>query len=244
MKIRYCQTCGIKLSTNCSGNYCNRHRDRTGANNPFFGKAHSQATIQKIKEKCKIASESLWKDDSYREKIKTSTNGLKRSSSFKSTQRKNALKQFKSNHQRQLRSNVMKNSWKTGKIKPNNNPINKSRGEIELYKILSGNLGKKRVKWHKTILTEDKNWFIPDITIDNKIIVEYNGDYWHANPLKYNGNDIIHHNISANEIWEKDLQRNKKLEEFGYNVIIVWLSDWKKNKFKVVDDILSYLKKF
>ncbi len=29
--------------------------------------------------------------------------------------------------------------------------------------------------------------------VDTNILLEINGDYWHANPVKYHANDIIHY---------------------------------------------------
>ena len=48
---RTCPTCGKSISDKNKSGYCNRHRDRTGTNNTFYGKTHSQETINSIKEK-------------------------------------------------------------------------------------------------------------------------------------------------------------------------------------------------
>lgn len=57
---RTCPTCGKRISDKNKSGYCNRHRDRTGSNNPFYGKTHSQETINSLKEKCSIASTKKW----------------------------------------------------------------------------------------------------------------------------------------------------------------------------------------
>ena len=64
-----CKTCGIKLSKNNKGEYCNHHRDRTGKNNPFYGKKHTQKTCNTLKVKCKDASKLMWQNPAYREKV-------------------------------------------------------------------------------------------------------------------------------------------------------------------------------
>jgi len=61
------------------------------------------------------------------------------------------------------------------------------------------------------------------ITVD--YLIEFYGDYWHANPKIYKPDDIIHHKFKAKDIWENDKQRIKILEELGYFVHIVWQSD-------------------
>ena len=59
----------------------------------------------------------------------------------------------------------------------------------------------------------------------NKIIECY-GDYWHCNPLKYTA-DYYHKRIhkTAQEIWNKDDERIKLLQDNGYIVEIIWEKD-------------------
>lgn len=75
-----------------------------------------------------------------------------------------------------------------------------------------------------------------DLYIPSKnLIIEINGDYWHANPLKYKKEDIIYttenkRNITAEEIWKKDKKQEEKLLKSGYNLLVVWEKDIKENK--------------
>ena len=68
------------------------------------------------------------------------------------------------------------------------------------------------------------------------IIIEVQGDYWHANPNKYQADDILNHGngklISAKELWEKDENKNKLAKKYGYEVLYLWESD-----IKVLSDI-------
>lgn len=60
--------------------------------------------------------------------------------------------------------------------------------------------------------------------LELNICVEFNGDYWHANPEIYEKN-WIHpiKKVSAEDIWKYDSNRNKSLkEEFLIDVINVW----------------------
>ena len=66
---RVCPTCGAKVSDQNKSGFCNRHRDRTGANNPFFGKKHSQETLDRAREKKKEATKKLWQNEEYRKKV-------------------------------------------------------------------------------------------------------------------------------------------------------------------------------
>jgi hypothetical protein len=80
----------------------------------------------------------------------------------------------------------------------------------------------------------------------NKKIIEFNGDFYHANPLIYNKDSII--KISANkilkaeQIWNKDLFKKKKLEELGYIFFIIWEKDIKENRNAVLEKCVNFLK--
>jgi len=66
-----------------------------------------------------------------------------------------------------------------------------------------------------------------------KLVVEVNGDVWHANPKLYKPNDVIYKYTGAtkaSDIWEHDAIRKKQIESFGYHVIIVWERDYHRNK--------------
>ena len=86
----------------------------------------------------------------------------------------------------------------------------------------------------------------PDILIpDKKIIIEVQGDSWHANPKIYKKDDIIDTwdgEISAEQIWRRDDIRKRHLESFGYKVIYIWEHDIKHNIGGVKCQIKKLLK--
>ena len=53
--VSYCKVCNKTLSTTNTTEFCQKHyieqRDISGENNPFFGKKHSEESVQKIREK-------------------------------------------------------------------------------------------------------------------------------------------------------------------------------------------------
>lgn len=73
----------------------------------------------------------------------------------------------------------------------------------------------------------------PDICIENKkIILEIQGNYWHANPSIYKPNDLIRlykGYINASKIWENDEIRKKHIESFGYKVYYIWEDEINKD---------------
>ena len=60
-------------------------------------------------------------------------------------------------------------------------------------------------------------------------IWEFQGDYFHGNPNKYNSTDMFH-NTSYFKKQQKDLDKQTFYQENGYIVNIKWESDWIKDK--------------
>jgi hypothetical protein len=82
-----------------------------------------------------------------------------------------------------------------------------------------------------------------DFKCNNKII-EFNGDFWHANPNQYTNDDILHHpnnHILAEDLWKKDKQRIEWLESNGYTVLTVWESDYNYNKQEVINKCINFI---
>lgn len=71
-------------------------------------------------------------------------------------------------------------------------------------------------------------YFVDELNEKQKIIIEINGDYIHANPKKFKPNDIIRFYkgiFTAAEKWESDKQKIDTLTSMGYRVITIWESD-------------------
>ena len=211
-----------------------------GENNPFFGKKHKKETINLLKEKCKIASENKWKDQIYREHVLNSVIGLKRSDEFKETQRRHAIEQMKDPKQRELRSIALKKSWEEGNRKINIINSSISKQQIEFFEKLRHfiQVKEKYVVKYKNEITNKRKHLFPDGYIEKyNLIIEYNGSFWHADKRRYKSTDIIHHGVTAQEIWNKDNKRRQIFETLGYNYIEVWSDDY-------VNDKDIFIKKF
>lgn len=75
---------------------------------------------------------------------------------------------------------------------------------------------------------------IVDILISNvNLVIECYGNFWHANPKFYNSSDIFNTwtgKQTAEEIWNRDQSRLEQIKSFGYNVLIIWESEYNSNK--------------
>ena len=116
------------------------------------------------------------------------------------------------------------------------NPLHKSYscGEKELAEYVSS-------IYSDVILENDRSIIHPyelDIYFpDLRLAIEYNGDYWHANP-KYYSEDHIIGDISAKEVRKKDKQKINRCIKAGIELLIIWEDDW-INRQDVVKQELS-----
>lgn len=80
------------------------------------------------------------------------------------------------------------------------------------------------------------DFYIPEYNL----IVEIDGDYWHANPEKYKANDIIGPSKkTAKKIWEYDKTKTQDILNEGYKVLRYWSSDLKNiTHEKIFEDIV------
>jgi len=234
-----CIICNKNILDKNKTGFCNKHRDRTGKNNPFYGKKHTIEYKEKARIRSSISTKKLWQDPEYRNKVIKGTSKPRREK-FKQEQSERITQWYIDNpEQREIRREKMKESWKNGKITPNKRVIsNKSKKEKKLF------LKIKRLFINaddKCTIHSETNWFLPDIYIEDiNLIIEFKGNYWHANPKYYNEDDIVHHNIIAKDIWEKDNLREKELEKLGYEVFVVWEDDYDNDINYIIKNIDSY----
>ncbi len=93
-------------------------------------------------------------------------------------------------------------------------------------------------------LKKENSYFAYDILLENKKIIEINGDYWHGNPKIYKPDDIILKGSSA-EIkvstkWEKDRIKINHAISNGYDMLIIWEYEMKTDINNVITKIKNY----
>jgi len=80
---------------------------------------------------------------------------------------------------------------------------------------------------HKRIKIKNKLFIADGFNPNTNTIYEFYGDYWHGNPKVYKPNIINKtRNCTFGELYKNTINRELILKEAGYNLIIIWESDW------------------
>lgn len=78
-------------------------------------------------------------------------------------------------------------------------------------------------------------------------IIEFNGDYWHANPNKYQSSDFIKYpgkgQIQVKDIWYYDeIKRNIAMVHPNVNsYLVIWESEWYNDRDAVINKCKNFL---
>lgn len=80
--------------------------------------------------------------------------------------------------------------------------------------------------------------------VDTKLnkIIEYNGDYFHANPLIYDKtfiNQLSGH--KAEDIWKYDKRKISIAIQQGFDILIIWQSQCKQNRQEMLQKCVEFL---
>ena len=97
---------------------------------------------------------------------------------------------------------------------------------------------------HKNFKLSDSN-HQADIVIEPDKVIEVNGDYWHFNPKKYDGESNQKKrgkDIKAKDVWKYDKYVIDGMKEQGYKVFVVWESELKDELEKTTKKILKFVK--
>lgn len=95
------------------------------------------------------------------------------------------------------------------------------------------------VLYNKSI---NKHYRYDYVDFTRKKIIEFNGDFWHCNPVKYE--EDYHHkimNLSAKSIWENDKIKIKWISDKGYNILVIWESEYRKSPQQTVNKCIEFI---
>jgi len=92
-----------------------------------------------------------------------------------------------------------------------------------------------------TLHDSNKKQYIYDIMVNNKII-EYNGDFWHLNPSIYSPNFVNSRTkLKAVDKWVIDSVKLQHAQDLGYDVLVIWESDFKKRPQEIIQKCIQFL---
>jgi hypothetical protein len=117
-----------------------------------------------------------------------------------------------------------------------------SKPQSKFCQLLQEVIGGKSSKFGGELRIERYSF---DYALGNKII-EFNGDYWHASPLKFSPEDKIKYpkgrQCLAYEVWEKDIKKLHAAVAAGYEVMYVWEHEFYKDELGTVQRCVQWLK--
>ena len=128
----------------------------------------------------------------------------------------------------------------------NCNPINKplSIQEKELLDFIKSNYNGEIIHNDRSVIHPyELDIYLPDL----QLAIEYNGDYWHANPKYYSEDETI--NIKGteylvSEIWKRDQKKLEYCNDKNITLVTIWEDDWTNNKNKIKNKIKKLVKDF
>jgi len=195
-------------------------KSQTGTGNPFYGKTHTKKTKRKISSKKKgVKTSDHMSTPKYRELLRNMKLELWDSGKMEDVRVK--------------MSRLMKKRISSGELKG----YNRSKAEDDIIDMLT-NMG---IVCEPNYIIEGK---IFDIHIPaHNLLIEYNGDYWHCNPRKYDESYInTKKSMTAKEIWQYDKDKLDLANNNGYTCEVIWESDYKRNPDTIKKLINKYEK--
>lgn len=190
-------------------------------------------------QKCSHFSEKYWIErgrspiEAKKEVSTLQTTLSARSSKFTGHIRTDDQKERIASSVKKMINKIGKGTW----AKHFGNFNGRSKVEIQFYNYIKENIDAS-VEANVPI-----GHYIVDV-IKEKKIIEFYGDFWHANPSIFSECKKLYpygkNAMLVKDIWEKDNIRISYLKN-KYNVLIIWESEWNKHKEKCVDKIRKYL---
>ena len=121
--------------------------------------------------------------------------------------------------------------------------IHKELLKINIHDIYYANFNQE---WGLTI--NNKQYYLDFFMKDTGKVIEYYGDYYHANPQTFNDIDTIKQfgiSYTAKQIWDQDAIRinNIKMVPYIKDILIVWENDVQQNEMEILNTCITFLLK-
>jgi hypothetical protein len=203
--------------------------DKSGEKNPNFGKKLKDNP--EAYEKFRIAVKERgqpWGDNQKKEhsdRMKTDSNWMK--GKFHTKETKENIKKVKLEQ------------YINGEIKYSS--LRKSAPEFKIFDLLKDNFSDVIHQYNIKGFKYYYDFYIPSINS----IIEFNGDYWHANPEKYPSGSYLRiqriGDVLVNDIWDRDTAKKEIAESNGYKFYVLWEKDYKENGIETILNKLNLL---
>ncbi len=121
---------------------------------------------------------------------------------------------------------------------------NVSKAQKEIFTLLSSSYPQHLFMSEQVFKSGSHEYYIDIFSEPLKLIIEYNGDFWHCNPHVYSGS-YFHpkKSMSAEEIWASDSARLNVLQNNGYHTMVVWERDYRTDMSGTVVLLKDYINK-
>jgi hypothetical protein len=138
--------------------------------------------------------------------------------------------------------------FRNGKLKVGCSEISQKmfRELIKIYNLSDLNYIKFSEMGGELMIKDKRSFFRYDFTdLKNKKIIEYNGDLFHGNPKLYNADSFpnpFNKKLTAKEIWDRDEKKINLAKKEGFEVLIIWDSEYRSNPEVELNKCINFLK--
>ena len=119
-----------------------------------------------------------------------------------------------------------------------------SKDSLDLYSIIKEEFQQLCVEKEKRVYTNENKYYKVDILIKElRLVIEFNGCFWHADPFLYN-KDFFNpvSKKTAKQIWDKDNKKILDLIKSNNKVEIIWENEYRRNKENMVNKLKRRIK--
>jgi G:T-mismatch repair DNA endonuclease (very short patch repair protein) len=214
-KAYICQSCNKKGEKNPfygkshTDEFKNNHSELmkgryVGEKNPFYGRIHSEKTIEILRETCgRSGEDNGFYGKTHTEEFKKSHSVFMRTTGQRSKEYYSAMG---------IRS-VSKRPKKTSIERKTEEKLTEL-GVCFKYNFILNGIAQY------------------DFLINDTVILEVHGDYWHGNPKMYS---VLTERQQYKQA--RDIEKKKLAEEFGYKYLVIWESQIKEKDWRILNEI-------
>lgn len=129
-------------------------------------------------------------------------------------------------------SGIMKRKYQEGTVKLRKYSI--SQAEQDIAEWLRSHGIEFKPQYHIPGVSFRYDFYIPGANL----LIEYQGDYWHANPRRYKPGTLLNFwsrtGVKVDDIWQRDAEKKLQAEAAGFQIIHIWEMDFNRDGLDAV----------